>query len=339
LFVSLSHLPTQSQQPRASSKDSISVIITHCITHAFGNSQTYFKLQLGSTSSLYHTMVRHTKLPSKCFSPLSDPGNHGSDASMSLQVAPFQAEGNSIWIGYHAQPSRKYLGVFPSYEEVIDRCRRNAFAGRMNKSFPRFKTDARAEGGVVHHPDCPGSYLRHVCCAGCQVHGTDCERLTLEFLAVETPDDKDSTVFLLQYKFYLRGELMVALVHHFNHGKYSFQKTDGTLSKVLLMDSKHRCLNPSQLRDSEASSDTSSLTQFDCVEDEDEDEDAIIVRKQFRLSEPRPLTNTIGSRIASCIFAIQPTSSAPRTSSRSRKSSLANYIPAARITISATLSR
>lgn len=284
-------------------------------------------------------MVRHTKLPSKCFSPLSDPGNHGSDASMSLQVAPFQAEGNSIWIGYHAQPSRKYLGVFPSYEEVIDRCRRNAFAGRMNKYFPRFKTDARAEGGVVHHPDCPGSYLRHVCCAGCQVHGTDCERLTLEFLAVETPDDKDSTVFLLQYKFYLRGELMVALVHHFNHGKYSFQKTDGTLSKVLLMDSKHRCLNPSQLRDSEASSDTSSLTQFDCVEDEDEDEDAIIVRKQFRLSEPRPLTNTIGSRIASCIFAIQPTSSAPRTSSRSRKSSLANYIPAARITISATLSR
>lgn len=255
---------------------SILVVITHSLTRLRKLTNLLQTPTREHVFSSYRAMVRHTKHPSTCFSPLSDPGNHGSDASRGLEVAPFQAESNSIWIGYHDQPPRKYLGVFPSFEEVIDRCRRNAFAGRMNKSFPRFKTDARAEGGVIRHPDCPGSYLRRVCCAGCQVHGTDCEMLTLDFLPVEIPDDKDSTVFLLQYKFYLRGELMVALLHHFNQGKYSFQKTDGTLSKVLLMDSKHRCLNPSKsetLRDSEASSDTSSLTQFDCVED------ATIVRK------------------------------------------------------------
>jgi hypothetical protein len=281
-------------------------------------------------------MFGRTKLPSTCFSPLSDPGNYGADPSTSLQVAPFQTENNSIWIGYHDQPSRKYLGVFPSFEEVIDRCRRNnASAGHANKSFPRFKTNARVERGVLRHPDCPGSFVRHVCCAGCQVHGTDCERLTLEVLSVETPDDKDSTLYLLQYKFYLRGELMVALLHHFNQGMYSFQKTDGTLSKVLLMDSSHRCLKLSTPRDSEQSSDTSSLTQFDCVEDDDTTD----VRKHFIFCETRPLTNAIGSRITSCIFAIQPTSSAPGTNNQGRTSSLTARIPAARTTISAALSR
>jgi hypothetical protein len=95
------------------------------------------------------------------------------DPSRNLQVAPFQSESNSIWIGYNDQPARKYLGVFPSFEEVIGRCRRNAFAGRENKSFPRFKTAARVEHGVIRDPDRPGSFLMHVWCAACQVDAVD----------------------------------------------------------------------------------------------------------------------------------------------------------------------
>jgi hypothetical protein len=217
-------------------------------------------------------MVRCAKSGFTCFSPLSDPGNHGMDPSRNLQVAPFQSESNSIWIGYNDQPARKYLGVFPSFEEVIGRCRRNAFAGRENKSFPRNKTAARLEHGVIRDPDRPGSFLMHVWCAACQVDAVDCEKLTLEFLPVETPDDKYSKVFLLLYKFHLRGEPMVALVHHSNHTRYLFQKTDGTLSRILIVDSKHRCVNPPQPitpQETKVYSDTSSLTQFDCIEDED----------------------------------------------------------------------
>ena len=222
--------------------------------------------------SCHGAMNSHAKLVFKCFSPLSDPGNHGSSSFESLQVAPFQSEGNSIWIGYHNQPSRKYLGVFPSYEEVIDRCQRNAFAGGANTSFPRFRTDVRLGNGIFRDPDCPGSYWRPVCCAGCQDHGLECERLKIKFLPVETNSSKYSKVFLVEYKFNLRGEPMVALLHHSAHGRYSFQKTDGTLSKVLAVDSRHCCLSPPQLttlQDDEANSETSSLTQFDCVEEED----------------------------------------------------------------------
>lgn len=223
-------------------------------------------------SSRHHTMGRRQKLVLTCFSPLSDPGNHGSDPSTSLQVAPFQSENNSIWIGYHDQPSRKYLGVFPSFDEIIDRCRRNAFAGGANTSFPRFKTKIRIERGVTRDSNRPGHFLKHVCCAGCQELDSNCERLTLEFLPVLTDDSKYSKVYLVAYRFLLRGEQMVTLLFHSGHGRYMFQKTDGTLSKKLAMDSRHRCLGPSQStspQDGEDDSETSSLTQFDCVEDED----------------------------------------------------------------------
>ena len=245
------------------------MIITHCFVCLRKLTTLLQTPTREHVFSSCRAMNRHAKLVFTCFSPLSDPENHGADLSTSLQVAPFQAEGNSIWIGYHAQPSRKYLGVFPSYEEVIDRCRRNAFAGGANSSFPRFRTDVRVGNGIVRNSDRPGHYWRHVCCAGCQDHGSACERLTLEFLPVETNDSKYSKVFLLVYKFHLRGEQMVAVLHHSGHGKYSFQKTDGSLSKLLAVDSSHRCLKLSTPHDSEQSSDTSSLTQFDCVEDED----------------------------------------------------------------------
>lgn len=230
-------------------------------------------------------MGRREKLVLTCFSPLSDPGNHGSHLSTSLQVAPFQSENNSIWIGYHDQPSKKYLGVFPSFDEVIDRCRRNALARGANTSFPRFTIDVRGKKGVLSDPNCPGRYLKHVCCAGCQTFDSDCEKLTLEFLPVATNDSKYRQVFLIEYKFLLRGEVMVALLLHSGHGKYMFQKTDGTLSKKLAMDSTHQCLHPSQsisAQVSEGDSESSSLTQFDCVEDEDTTD----VRKQFESSKP-----------------------------------------------------
>jgi hypothetical protein len=228
-------------------------------------------------------MVRnYAKLVFTCFSPLSDPGNHGADSSRSLQVAPFRSEGNSIWIGYHDQPTRKYLGVFPSFEEVIDRCRRNAFAGGANTSFPRFRTDVRVGNDIFRDPNRPGSFLRYICCAGCQDNPSGCEELELGFLPVETDDNKYSKVFLVVYKFHLRGEQMIALLHHSPHGKYSFQKTDGTLSKDLVVDSRHRCIDLSRsasLQGNDESSDTSSLTQFDCVEDEYKPN----VRKQHKL--------------------------------------------------------
>ncbi|CAD0086454.1 unnamed protein product [Aureobasidium mustum] len=208
----------------------------------------------------------------QCFAPVSDPGNHGSDPSKwSLQVAPFQSENNSIWIGHHNQPSRKYLGVFPSFDEVIDRCRRNAIAGGPNTSFPRFTTRVFS----TKHTDVasPESYSRHVCCAACQDSGM--ERMTLQFLPVKTGlstgRTKNKTVYLIMYKFWLRGEQMVALLQHVASGKHCFQKTDGTLSKVLALDSKHGCRDHSQSlspSESEDDSDSSSLTEFDCAEDE-----------------------------------------------------------------------
>jgi hypothetical protein len=210
--------------------------------------------------------MARSKLVSTCFSPLSDPGNHGADPSKSLQVAPFRSEGNSIWIGYHDQPSRKYLGVFPSFDEVIDRCRRNALAGGANTSFPRFNMSVRDRRGVVQDPNRPGGkILKYLRCAGCQDDPSGCEELELGFLPVEADGSRHRKVFLILYKFYLRGELMVALLHHSRHAKYYFQKTDGTLSKDLAVDSKHRSASP---QDNDENSDTSSLTEFDCVEEE-----------------------------------------------------------------------
>lgn len=211
-----------------------------------------------------------------CLSPLSDPGNHGVDPIKSLQVAPFRSESNSIWIGYHDKPSKKYLGVFPSLDEVLDRCRRNSATGASNTSFPRFKTDIRLEHGVVPDQSNPGSYLRHVCCVPCQDTSTDCEDLILNLVPVETGhfSSKHKKVFLVMYKFYLKGEQMVALVHYSGGQRYYFQKTDSTLSKVVALDSNHGCisLSPSPTPEDEYDSDTSSLTEFDCAEDENSTE-------------------------------------------------------------------
>ncbi|KAI4847817.1 hypothetical protein E4T44_04299, partial [Aureobasidium sp. EXF-8845] len=223
-------------------------------------------------SSLRAMVNSHAKLVFTCFSPVSDPGNHGADPSRSLQVAPFRSDGNSIWIGYANQPSRKYLGVFPSFDEVVDRCRRNAFAGGANTSFPRFRTEVRVGKGIVRDRNNPGGFLKCVCCSGCQDKPSGCEELKLSILPIETDDLKYSKVFLIVYKFYLRDEHMVALLHHAPHGKYRFQKTDGTLSKDLSVDSKHGCLSLSPRfatpLDNGANSDTSSLTEFDCMEEE-----------------------------------------------------------------------
>lgn len=218
-------------------------------------------------------MPRDQHLFYTCFSPLSDPGNHGSDPNKSLQVAPFRSESNSIWIGYFNQSSKKYLGVFPSLDEVLDRCRQNTTAGTSNTLFPRFRADLPPSNGDIPDQSCPGSYSRHVCCVPCQDANTNCEDLILNLVPVETGHSsrRYKKVFLLMYKFYLKDEQMVALVQHAGRGRYRFQKTDGTLSKVLALDSKHGCIDLSSCltpHDSEYDSNASSLTQFDCAEDE-----------------------------------------------------------------------
>ncbi|KAI4742990.1 hypothetical protein E4T50_06591 [Aureobasidium sp. EXF-12298] len=213
-----------------------------------------------------------------CVSPLSDAGNHGSDPTKSLQVAPFRSESNSVWIGYHDKSSKKYLGVFPSLDEVLNRCRRNSTAGASNTSFPRFKKEVRLGRGAVPDQSHPGSYLRHVCCGPCQDASTKCEDLILNFIPIETGHSSGShkKVFLVMYKFYLKGEQMVALVHFSSGGssgggRYYFQKTDGTLSKVFGLDINHGCvsLSPCSTPHDGYDSDFSSLTEFDCAEDED----------------------------------------------------------------------
>lgn len=209
----------------------------------------------------------------QCFAPRSDPGNHGADPSKCLQVAPFHSEGNSIWIGYHNQPSKKYLGVFPSLDEVIDRCRRNVIAGSPNTSFPRFNTTVR--DGIGTSLARPETFSRHVCCTACQDEAMDCETLTLQYLAVKTGPStgrtRNKTVYLTVHKFYMKGEQMVALLQHVSGGKHCFQKTDGTLSKILSLDSQHGCRDHSQSpppSGREDDSDSSSLTEFDCMEDD-----------------------------------------------------------------------
>ncbi|KAK6007085.1 hypothetical protein QM012_006093 [Aureobasidium pullulans] len=207
----------------------------------------------------------------RCFAPLSDPGNHGSDPSKCLQVAPFHSEGNSIWIGYHNQPSRKYLGVFPSLDEVIDRCRRNVIAGNPSTSFPRFNT--RVTDGTCSSVARPESFSKHVCCTACQDKAMNCEVLTLQYIPVKLrlPTGRNKTVYLTVHKFYMKDEQMVALLHHVAGGKHCFQKTDGALSKTLSLDSKHGCKEHSQAPlsfENEDDSDSSSLTEFDCLEDD-----------------------------------------------------------------------
>ncbi|CAD0106311.1 unnamed protein product, partial [Aureobasidium uvarum] len=217
----------------------------------------------------------------QCFAPVSDPGNHGSDSLKSLQVAPFQAQSNSVWIGYHDQPSKKYLGVFPSFDDVVERCRRNVRAGSPNTSFPLYNKRIRdGRNGDISNPE---SHTKHVCCTACQDQTVDSEKLNLEFIPVKTgsmnDDSRKNEVYLIVYKFYLRGEQMIALLHY--AGKHRFQKTDGTLSKVFAFDSRHGCNEKSQSTtpsESEDGSDSSSLTQFDCVEDED------MARKSPRVS-------------------------------------------------------
>jgi hypothetical protein len=62
---------------------------------------------------------------------------------------------------------------------------------------------------------------------------------------------------------------MVALVHHSSRGKHYFQKTDGSLSKTMGLDSRHRCTSVAADRgNDDDSSDASSLTEFDSAEEE-----------------------------------------------------------------------
>ncbi|KAI4728481.1 hypothetical protein E4T49_03788 [Aureobasidium sp. EXF-10728] len=201
----------------------------------------------------------------RCLSPISDPGNHGSDPSNSLQVAPFPSEGNTIWVGYHNQPSKRYLGVFPSFDEVVDRCRRNVSADRSNKFFPRYISKVFDRD----RSECPNpeTYVRNVCCTACQDDEMACDGLVLEFIPVETSLlGKKKKVFLVAYKFYLRGEHMLALVHHLAGGKHRFQKTDDTLSNAVSLDTQHSCNHMSA--NSDDKSNTSSLTQSGYFEDE-----------------------------------------------------------------------
>lgn len=115
----------------------------------------------------------------------------------------------------------------------------------------------------------------------------DCEVLTLQYIPVKTrlSTGRNKTVYLTVHKFYMKGEQMVALLHHLAGGKHCFQKTDGTLSKILSLDSKHGCRNHSQSPspfESEDDSDSSSLTEFDCMEDDI----MVDVRKQFSYCGP-----------------------------------------------------
>ncbi|KAG9596790.1 hypothetical protein KCU77_g5330, partial [Aureobasidium melanogenum] len=215
-----------------------------------------------------------------CLSPLSDPGNHGSDPTKSLQVAPFRSESNSIWIGYHDKSSKKYLGVFPSLDEVLDRCRRNSTAGASNISFPRFKKEDAS---------------------------TDCENLILNFIPVETGHSSGSCkkVFLVMYKFFLKDEQMVALVHYSSGGssgggRYYFQKTDGTLSKVYGLDTNHGCVSlpPCSTPHDGYDSDISSLTEFDCAEDEDLTDARVSPRLSLRSNQKNQLQEPTNAIVA-----------------------------------------
>ncbi|KAG9653430.1 hypothetical protein KCU64_g7895, partial [Aureobasidium melanogenum] len=110
-------------------------------------------------------------------------------------------------------------------------------------------------------------------------------------------------VFLVMYRFYLKCEQMVALVHYSSGGcsgggRYYFQKTDGTLSKVFGLDTNHGCvsLSPCSTPHDGHDSDISSLTEFDCAEDEDLTDVRVSPRVSLRFNQKNQLqepTNAI----------------------------------------------
>ncbi|KAI5268727.1 hypothetical protein E4T47_07660 [Aureobasidium subglaciale] len=213
-----------------------------------------------------------------CLAPRSEPGNHGSDSKLGLQGVPFHTESANIWIGYRNLPEKKYLGVFPSYHEMISRCRQNVLR-KMNSTFPRFITPHHKVTDKLEIDD-SGKSIRRVCCTACRKADGSCEVLALEVIPVMIPPSKAVKAYLLTYSFYLKDQKMVALVYHISSGYYWFQKTDGTLSEMIGLQSRHTCTtvhaNSSEntgYDSSNDSSDNSTLTQFDSVGPEDNAED------------------------------------------------------------------
>lgn len=205
----------------------------------------------------------------KCLS--SGAGTHGATIHESLQVIPFGSESSSIWLGYRNAPSRRYLGVFPSFQEVMNRCRQNHLA-HLRTAFPHFNVSLRDKrDGTTLRKDSSGTHIRHVCCAACRGAGTECEVLDLEIIPVKISRGSIKEVYLIAYNFYLKGEKMVALLHHGSRGLHYFQKTDGSLSNKIALDSQHSCTNPAPASQSDNGYDTaddSSLTSFESVESE-----------------------------------------------------------------------
>ncbi|KAG2171061.1 hypothetical protein VTO58DRAFT_101064 [Aureobasidium pullulans] len=230
-----------------------------------------------------------SKLTFHCVSPANEPGKHGSNPQFSLKGTPFHTESSNIWVGYRDSPGKKYLGVFPSLQEMVGICRANAIS-KTNNAFPRFLT--HSSDNDKWQKDESGNFIRKACCTACSKENGACEALTLEFIPVTIPPREVVKVYLLAYNFYLKGEKMVALVWHSNQGIHFFQKTDGSLSRSLSLHSNHICTTrpvplPSRgesiPRDSSDprtpdgdfdasypndSGDDSSLTDFDSVEPE-----------------------------------------------------------------------
>ncbi|KAI5236060.1 hypothetical protein E4T43_08845 [Aureobasidium subglaciale] len=203
---------------------------------------------------------RAARADSHCLAPRSEPGNHGSNSKLGLQGVPFHTESANIWIGYRDLPEKKYLGVFPSYHEMISRCRQNVLR-KINSTFPRFITPRHKVTDKLKIDD-SGKSIRRVCCTACRKADGSCEVLALEVIPVMIPPSKAVKAYLLTYSFYLKDQKMVALVYHISSGYYWFQKTDGTLSEMIGLQSRHTY-------PSNDSSDNSTLTQFDSVGPED----------------------------------------------------------------------
>ncbi|KAI5244771.1 hypothetical protein E4T42_07016 [Aureobasidium subglaciale] len=227
----------------------------------------------------------------QCLAPRSEPGNHGSDSKLGLQGVPFHTESANIWIGYRDLPEKKYLGVFPSYHEMISRCRQNVLR-KMNSTFPRFITPHHKVTDKLEIDD-SGKSIRRVCCTACHKADGNCEVLALEVIPVMIPPSKAIKAYLLTYNFNLKDQKMVALVYHISSGYYWFQKTDGTLSETIGLQSRHTCTtvhansseNTGYDSSSNDSSDDSTLTQFDSVGPEDNAETRISPRVSLRSSQ------------------------------------------------------
>ncbi|THW78375.1 hypothetical protein D6D17_10165 [Aureobasidium pullulans] len=236
---------------------------------------------------------KRPKLPKPtfhCVSPANEPGKHGSNPQSSFQGTPFHTESSNIWVGYRDSPGKKYLGVFPSFQEMVGLCRANVLS-KTNNAFPRFLMPT-SDNGKWQEDESGNLSIREVCCTACRKENGACEALTLDFIPVTMPPGNVVKAYLLAYTFYLKGEKMVALVWHSGNGYHFFQKTDGSLSRTLSLHSSHICTtrpvplpyrSKSIPRDSSDprtpdgdfdrsypndAGDDSSLTDFDSVEPE-----------------------------------------------------------------------